>query len=354
MNEVSATFKSKELFVIPACFIHTLFKVHAIRDGHQELVKRVARKNGGLCPTAKLQQELHLAAMADGGIRTAEEFSEQNESLFGGRGRRRDREARGRVHVTEEGEANATEDSPSTGDRGKGKGKGGRPRDKGGDKGNRPPPSQATPILQNVCFNYQSRKCKLEDCPREHVRIDIPRDLCKDHLLWRSCEGPPKCTRTHSTWPEVVKLINEGAPSSSAGTTPQKGSEPPRDRSRSRKPREKKEKDPAKKTEGDKDATCSRCGKKGHEKAACYSTFDSEGKTIESEKPAPIPEAVQKRRASFKKKGEANALDASPDNGGFFLKITKEKGGTAHPVEGRPDVPHAEPPLPLESTNLWA
>ena len=92
LNEVSSTFNSKELFVVPTCFIQTLFKVHAIREGHQELVKRVSRKNGGLCSTAKLQRELHLAAMADGGIRTAEEFSEQNEALLGSRGRRWERD----------------------------------------------------------------------------------------------------------------------------------------------------------------------------------------------------------------------------------------------------------------------
>jgi ribosomal protein L39E len=64
MNEVSTTFESKELFVIPTCFIETLFKVHAIREGHQELLKRVARRNGGLVPLAKLQQELQLSAIA--------------------------------------------------------------------------------------------------------------------------------------------------------------------------------------------------------------------------------------------------------------------------------------------------
>ena len=144
LNEVSATFESKELFVVPSCFIHTLFKVHALRDGHQELVKRVARKNGGLCPTAKLQQELHLAAMADGGIRAAEEFSEHNEALFGSRGRRREREGRGRVHVTEEGEANATEDNPSStsGRGGKGRGRGNKGQSRGGGKGDKPAADQ--------------------------------------------------------------------------------------------------------------------------------------------------------------------------------------------------------------------
>ena len=205
VNEVSATFGSKELFEIPTCFIETLFKVHAIREGHQELVKRVARKNGGLVPLAKLQQELRLAAIAEGGIRSAEDFSEKNESLFGGSKRGdRDRDGstrrRGRVHATdgeEEGDINTTQTSAGRGGKGggRGKGKGGRG---GKERGNTDDsPAQ---VSSDVCFNYQSDKCSHGDeCSRTHRKIDIPNDLCKNHLLWKSCKGPPGCTRTHTT-----------------------------------------------------------------------------------------------------------------------------------------------------------
>ena len=103
---------------------------------------------------------------------------------------------------------------------------------------------------------------------------------------------------------------------------------------------------------------CHRCGKTGHLKAACYATFDAAGKELESEKPAPVPDAVKRRRAASKKqrekadKGEANAVAAvptDPENGGFFLKITKNnKGGAANVTEGV----STGPPPPLWETKL--
>ena len=352
VNEVSATFGSKELFQIPTCFIETLFKVHAIREGHQDLLKRVARKNGGLVPLAKLQQELRLTEMAEGEIRSAESFSEKNESLFGG-GKKSDRDdrtrRRGRVHATdgeEEGDINATQGGRGGKGGGRGKGKGGQA---GGSTNNSP-----GQVSNDICYNYQSDKCAHGDeCSRTHRKIDIPNDLCKNHLLWKSCKGPPGCTRTHTSWPEVIKRLNSDTP-----TRDTEGGEEPTKRGRSKTPR-KKEKEaspPEKKASAGSDEKCDRCGKTGHLKAACYATFDAAGKELESEKPAPVPDAIKRRRAASKKqrdksdKGEANAVAATPtepDNGGFFLKITKNnKGGTAHVTEGISTCP---PPTSMEN-----
>ena len=319
VNDVSATFGSKELFEIPTCFIESLFKVHAIRDGHQDLIKRVARKNDGLVPIAKLQQELRLTAMAEGEIRSAESFSEKNEALFGG-GRRGDRDSsarrRGRIHATageEEGDINATQVSTARGGKGGGRGKG-----KGG-KGGKEKRTDNSPmqVSSEICFNYQSDKCAHgEDCPRTHRKIDIPNDLCKNHLLWKSCNGPPSCTRTHTSWPEVIKRINSEAPArgTEGGDAPE-----PSKRGRSKTPRKKEKKagSPEAKADSDTDVKCQRCGKTGHLKAACYATYDAAGKELESEKPAPVPDAIKRRRAASKKqkeksdKGEANAVAAT-------------------------------------------
>ena len=370
VNEVSTTFESRELFVIPTCFIETMFKVHAIREGHQELLKRVARRNGGLVPLAKLHQELQLAAMADGGVRAAEDFSAKTEDLFEEHGRRGRGRGRGQAHATEgEGAANATEGT--TADRG---GKGGSKNGaKEGGKGRKTKQGPTTVNVSNdICFNYQSGKCNLEQCPRVHQKVVIPNDFCKNHLVWRNCEGPPKCTRTHSTWPEVIKHINAEESTAPSSDKPQQGgvSDKPA-RGRSKRPRERRHKEePPSTSKGgvDADAVCHRCGKKGHKKAACYASFDSEGKLLDSEKPAPVPDAVKHRKSSVKKKGEANAVAATqspPDNGGFFLITNKEKGGTAQPTDGTPitdntvwttplppwTVPGAPPSL--EKARIW-
>ena len=64
-------------------------------------------------------------------------------------------------------------------------------------------------MSSDICYNYQSDKCAQGDeCSRTHRKIDIPNDLCKNHLLWKSCKGPPGCTRTHTTWSEAIKRIN--------------------------------------------------------------------------------------------------------------------------------------------------